>query len=459
MDGADAISVAWFVLTTLACALCWTPPLRRRLARRRHPVLLAVAVAVLARAVPAILPLSTDAIVSYDLHSYRAVADAVARHTDVYDLTGRYPYLPLHMYAFAVAGWLAAHTPLPFALLVKLPAIAADATLTALVGRAAAGLGRRDDTAALAMVFALNPVSVLVTGYHGQFDAVPTALLFGAWTCVAFGSGRRWRVLSALLLGLAVADKTWPLLLTPVLLWRVRGLAARTMYLALAAIPPLTCLAFYEQLVPGGAVHALRTVATYQGVVGTWGFSALLVRAAGAEGHEAALHAATTLGPWVLAGALACAYATAARLRHDAERFAVILGMLYAAASGWGVHWLAWLVPAAVLGAGRWSAVYLAAAGAYSAAIYLAFRGVIWGFAWFTNSLAPATWPATIGLALWAALAGTVSGACIVTLLCEAGALLGRTGRALRALALSAQAATVRTLGRTPVPDPPANLP
>lgn len=442
MDLLAIIAFGWFLVATLGCVLTWAPPVRRRLGGLRHPLLVAAAAAVAVRLVPAALPLPHDAVVRFDIDSYRLVAAAVLDRRDVYDLVGRYPYLPLHMYVFAAAAWLADHSGLPFAFVVKLPEIAADAVLTVLVGWAAARLGRRRDAPALAMVFALNPVSLLVTGYHGQFDAVPTALVFGAWAVLVFRRERWALVLSAVLLGLAIADKTWPALLAPVLLWRVMArapagppsLAGRgnrwyvgwwqrhapllrgAAYGAVATIPVIGCFALYEWLIPGGARHALEVASSYQGIIGAWGFSHLLVRAAGTEGRADALAQASSIGPWVLLAALAWAYTAAASIRRDLERMAVVLLTTFGAAAGWGVHWLAWLAPIAIASGRRWSVLYLAAAGCYTASIYLGFGGILYGAVWLTDSLAPLGWATTFGLILWAGIAAVALVTCIISI-------------------------------------------
>jgi hypothetical protein len=418
------LAVAWFTFVTLGCALTWTPPVRRVLHRLPHPLLVAALAAALARLVPAVMAVPADAIVQYDLDSYRAVAAAVLSHRDVYDLTGRYPYLPLHLHVFAAAAWLAGKLGLPFLLLVKAPAIAADVAITVLVGRTAAAMGRRSDAAALAMVFALNPVSVLVTGYHGQFDAIPTAFVFTAWYVIAFERGWWAAPASALLFGLAVADKTWPALLTPVLLWRLprrddhveSAIAAHLGYLALASAPVLASLAVYEWLIPGGAIHALTVISGYQGIVGAWGFSYVLVWDAGAGGRAEAIRQATAAGPWVLLCALALAYAAAARMRRDLDRIAIILVVTFAAAAGWGVHWLVWLAPVIIAGGRRWCVAYLLAAGAYTSATYLGFGGVLYGVVWPTGSLEPLRWASTVSLVVWTALTAVAASTLLWTL-------------------------------------------
>src|SRR5215212_4937938 len=416
-------AIAWLALTTLGCALAWTQPARRTLARMRHPLLLAVAAAVIVRLVPALMRLPEDALVQFDVESFRQVAAAVAGRRDVYDLGAavgepRYPYLPAQLYLFAAAGWIAAHTPLPYLLLVKLPSITADAGLTLLVAAGARACGRGRDAPALAMVFALNPVSVLVTGYHGQFDAIPAALVFGSWLAARGAKRtRRGGSLSALLLGLAVAFKTWPLVLAPVLLAmacfrhaeRRRILPAASVYVATAALPVLTCLALYELQVPGGARHALDAIRDYRGV-DVWGVGALIDRAAGPGQHARTLERAQEVGRLLLPAALACSYLACLRLRRDADRPALVLATVYAAATSWGWHWLSWLVPFALVGGRRWAAVYLAAAGGFTALLYLGFGGVTWGFVRYTGTFGPREWFRDASLALWAGFACVVVG-------------------------------------------------
>lgn len=453
-----SLAVAWLALVCAACVLIWLPPLRRRLCAARFTLLLAALLAVLARLIPALLPLPPDAIIRYDIDSYRAVADAVRHGQDVYDLTGRYPYLPMHLYVVTAAWWLAVKTGLPFVFLVKLPSIIADVMLTLLVAKAATALGRRDG-GGLALTYALNPISVLVSGYHGQFDAIPTLLVFAAWHLLLAHHTWRGAAVSGLLLGLAIADKTWPLLLAPVLLWPVprsgrdvdSAIAAHLTYLAIAALPVIACLFLYERLVPGSAVHALQVVSGYQGVVGAWGYSSLLVHTATPDMRAQIIQDAGLTGPWVLALALLVAYLTGARLRREPDRPAIVLSMTYAAAAGWGVHWLAWLVPFAVVAARRWAAVFLILASSYMAATYLGYGGIFYGVAWLAGSLDALNWFPWINLACWGALVSAAVSVCTWTLLVRPlGQRLRRRGDARRRLRPAAMPVPTPTLPRPP---------
>src|SRR5438067_4084830 len=79
---------------------------------------------------------------------------------------------PLWIY-FLSAIWLVhAATGLSFAFLVKLPAIAADAFIVVLLYRAGLRFGWSARAATLtALAYALHPIAVFISGYHGQFDS------------------------------------------------------------------------------------------------------------------------------------------------------------------------------------------------------------------------------------------------------------------------------------------------
>ncbi|MCG6925105.1 MAG: hypothetical protein LJF30_07325 [Acidobacteria bacterium] len=148
-----------------------------------------------------------------------------------YETKRLYPYPPLWAPFEAGAEWLSRHGFGSFAIDVKLPVLFADLLIvTALV---AAGRAGRAPPAA-AWIYAAHPVSVLVTGFHGQFDSI--ALLFVLLSLDALA--RRRRDASALLLAAAIGTKSFPVLLVPFLAFAgaaPRGKALR--YTVLATVP------------------------------------------------------------------------------------------------------------------------------------------------------------------------------------------------------------------------------
>jgi len=81
----------------------------------------------------------------------------------------------------------------------------------------------------------LNPVSLLLTGIHGNMIGHSLAL-----TVLALAWREYW-AMSALSLGVAIGLGMWPVLLAPVLAWRVKVLR----YLTIAALPTLFSMLWY----------------------------------------------------------------------------------------------------------------------------------------------------------------------------------------------------------------------
>ncbi|HEY2943757.1 MAG TPA: hypothetical protein VGN09_15095 [Vicinamibacteria bacterium] len=230
-------------------------------ARARLALVLAVAGAV--RLVPIFL---ADRMVG-DVLRYRRVAVHVLDVSwNPYEAPRLYPYPPVWVWVEAGSEWLARHTGWSFAVLVKLPVLAADLAIVALL----AAWGPRTGRGLLpAWLYALHPVSVLVGAFHGQFDAV--ALFFVLLAVFDFEAGRRGA--SAIALAAAIALKSFPVLLLPVfLLAPALTPRARLRFAALAVLPVALLLVPYA-LADFGALR--RELFGYGGIadlgwIGFW---------------------------------------------------------------------------------------------------------------------------------------------------------------------------------------------
>ena len=130
----------------------------------------------------------------------------------------------------AGSEWLARNLPaLGFAVWVKLPVLAADVAIVALLVH----WGRRSEMGTLpAWIYALHPISLLITGFHGQFD--PIALFF---TLLALFWHQQQRLdRSALALAMGIATKSFPVLLLPFFLVRSTSLKSGARFLLLALV-------------------------------------------------------------------------------------------------------------------------------------------------------------------------------------------------------------------------------
>ena len=183
--------------------------------------LLVLALALAVRIAPILL---ADRLTADVLMYHRVGESVVAGEWNPYELKGLYPYPPVWVWFEAGSAWLAARIGVSFPILVKLPVLAGDLAIVALL------LRWRPRGA---LVYALHPVSVLVTGFHGQFDAL--MLFFVLLALRLHESGHPDR--SALALSVAIGLKAFPVLLLPLFLSRAGGPRGRAHYAFLATAP------------------------------------------------------------------------------------------------------------------------------------------------------------------------------------------------------------------------------
>jgi hypothetical protein len=304
--------------------------------------------------------LASDRVV-VDVLRYQKVADHVLDVSwNPYRAPRLYPYPPLWVWAEAGSGWLARASGLSFAVLVKLPVLLAELGLIATLvpmGRAA-GLGNRP-----AWAYALHPVSLLIGGFHGQFESL--ALLGVLLALFWLERGRADR--SALALAFGIGAKSFPVLVLPFLLARLEAPRARVRYLLLALGPVALSLVPYAA---HDAAALGRELFGYAGVA-DFGWIALVRGLRWLATGVLPRSEARYWAPLVTAGKLVFLVCWAVlalaslrgRVRLDTTRatLAVFAGFLalYGAISA---QYLLWLAPFGLLVSLRSSAVYAGAA-------------------------------------------------------------------------------------------------
>ena len=146
---------------------------------------------------------------NFDTQSFLIAVQSVVSGENVYAATDRYNYSPL--WAFVATGiWeLSKPNPGTFVLLLGLLQIAADVASTFLlvgIGRLRLGLSD-DESRRRAMLFFTNPISVLISCSHGQFDGLSILFLLGAIFLAAPAASGRRRVGASALLALSLLVK------------------------------------------------------------------------------------------------------------------------------------------------------------------------------------------------------------------------------------------------------------
>jgi uncharacterized membrane protein len=155
---------------------------------------------------------------------------------------------------------------LTFPFLLRLPGIVADfISVLVLIGIRNTTPIRQVPTWAM-LLFALSPISIMVSGFHGNTDPIMVMfLIISAYLCL-----RERPVLCGIFFALSCQIKIIPLLLLPIpyFFWLKRGTASRF-------IVPFAMLniALWIQPVTQFPALFLRNVFSYNGFWGSWGIS------------------------------------------------------------------------------------------------------------------------------------------------------------------------------------------
>ncbi|MCP4421014.1 MAG: hypothetical protein GY805_30760 [Chloroflexi bacterium] len=306
-----------------------------------------VLVALLLRLIPA-LALPRGA--AYEIHLFQQTAQAFRAGKNIYIGNLAHPYLPLQLYWLALSDWLTQQVGLFFIFWLKLPSILADTAVTALIYLALRNTKNQPVAQLGSWLYVVNPVSILVCAYQGQFDAVPMLLLLTAWFLFQFYPQKRSGVLlSAILLGIGVWSKTWPIFFLPIVLLRLRSWQSRFTYTLLTGTMPLLGLIIYETLFPGSFIPIIQRALRAGAIPGWWGYSSIMnvfVELIG-QGQAAYLWL-TAQAKWAtLLGGVLTIYFT----RHRSALYSLLLTILtlFTLMPNLGLQGLSWIVPIAAI--------------------------------------------------------------------------------------------------------------
>ena len=348
-DASFAVAVVWLGV----CLAAW-------LGARRgigpwplaHPALTIAAAATVARAVPALL-LDRGLFFDVEAHWWIGVLTLAGRNVYTAPLAlNRYPYPPLHGYVSALMVWLSGGNRMAFLMADKLIPAACGVGLAVALWAAALRLGRAPRQALLVgLLYAVNPLPVLVTSYHGQFEEIPLLFIVLALLLLSGRQTRGAAALSALLLGVAVAYKTWPLLFLPPLFLLARGPWRRLLYLPLTLVPLGLSIGLYGlafgRAGMGDVVERLRD---YKGSNGfCWGYVSAL-RHCWVQSQSAQPNAwVLPLNSALLLAALGVVGVLLLWRRRPLEGLVALPLAFYLFSPGWGPNYSVWVLPFALL--------------------------------------------------------------------------------------------------------------
>jgi hypothetical protein len=303
----------------------------------------------------------------FDMASVRSVAMAlVDQPLSLYsDLNPEreyhWPYPPGYFPWVLASHGLDGAGILGFRAAIVLPAVAADAALAWLVqaGLGRAGASERARLGAAALV-ALGPAFALISGYHGQIDAVAILPAVAALLVWERGGPRR-ALVAGLLIGAGASIKTAPGLMLLALLPTVASRREAATLIGAAVALPLAALAPFLVADGAGVVRALG----YGGIPGQGGVTMLLdpgmtrywVHNEPGVGPNGIVAFLSDHGSLLTGAVLLAAAAFAARRRMGPRHAAVLLWLtFYVLGTGFAFQYAIWGLPFLLLaGRLRWA--------------------------------------------------------------------------------------------------------
>lgn len=248
------------------------------------------------------------------------------------------------------------------------------------------------------LLFTASPIAILLSGFHGNTDPV---MIFFVVLSVWLIDTRRPASLAGLTFGVAASVKLLPLFLVPMFLLSMPDGRQRLAFAAGASLIPLVSslpLVLVDPAVVGASLFG------YSPQSGIWGLSVLAVASQGGNSlsvYESYARYGRLVTLVVVAAASVWLYFRAEQ-RALGQRIGFIISLLLASAPGFGVQYLAWLVPF-VVALGVWpTAIYYLSGTMFLSAYYSAAAGP---FPWYVaNTLEHPAWNGTVvalGLLCW----------------------------------------------------------
>lgn len=396
----------------------------QRLFRARRPpaaILLIAALALLFSLALHVQVILSSGGVWSDIHAYGIQADSVFHHQNVYTVTDRYPYPPIWIWIIALARWVSVTFGVRFDIVARAPAAIADLALALLLLRYA---WRRWGSCWLTLVpmllFALNPVAILISAGHGQFDAL--VIFFLLLAVYLWGEKLDQRIIwGALALGVAIALKGYPVLALPYFaLMAPRG--SRWALIVVAFVPLVVSLLIYCAIF-GVSPHMLANVLGYQSTPDFgWGF--LLAHIAPSSAASGIILGDVSKALIVLFAVVGPALLFRGR---PVAAMVALFAVFYALTYTMSVQYIFWILPFLCLAFPVWSVVYTVASLFGAVGFYAQrYPGALPGGSPWPHLLAPFSVARPIGVAAVIAVSALLALYVIVRALPLFGAIQAR---------------------------------
>jgi len=327
--------------------------------------------------------------------NYIATHDSFSIYRDI----RYYNHPPLISYWLWVMELINGHNKTQFAHLLRLPAILADIGSTVIIWRLVKSYFTPRKSLVVTCIFALSPVSIMVSGFHGNTDPVFMFLiLLSSYLLI----NRRSWLPSALILGAAMNVKLVPIIMLPAMCFWLQTWTQRFSYGLVALLLVGVGCGYHFYVMTD---DMLRNVFLYGGLKNIWGIGRFY-RDYPDIGKLIVFVTITAMSFLISQKSLILDDQRKERSYYLLRSFSWTFLLFLLLTPGFGVQYLSWLVaPVTFLGVPV-ALVYNLLAGLFLFRVYTFWSG---GFPWYyANSNVMGQWVGfdrELDLLLWCLLA------------------------------------------------------
>lgn len=200
-------------------------------------------------------------VTNYDLQSYLQVGELTLKGVNIYPQVAslHHPYLPFFLYIEAIAiqiGQISLIGPIS---IIKVILIIFDLGILYLVYLLS------NKSIKTAFVYAINPVTILVTTLHGQFDVISVFFILLALYLIKV----KWEFSAVISFSFAILTKTWPIIFAVPILRKVND--RKFTLLMLIGTFPILFIIIYIVFFKSSLIDIGKTLISYHGLWGIWG--------------------------------------------------------------------------------------------------------------------------------------------------------------------------------------------
>jgi hypothetical protein len=310
----------------------------------------------------------------YENGSTLRKGDGTTYHTEVFNQP------PFMVHILFLGDWLSRQTQIPFRFWLRFTCAVADlASIMLLFGIIRRTPLRISPTEML--LVAASPLSLMISGFHGNTDPIMVALLLLAVYLAQ--AGPPW--LAGAALGLAAGIKIVPLFFAPALAFYLPG--KKRMAFVAGAIGVFFAGALPLVIEHPGLIWS--RVFGYSPMNGAWGLS-LFVAAFGTEAQAQAYAHIAKVGLVLVLGAISIWLHARKPRTPMVLQCGLLAFVLLSLAPGFGVQYLAWLVPWTCVLSGRQALTFHGSAGLFLVWFY---TRAAHGFPWhLANTVTAGVW-------------------------------------------------------------------